>query len=261
MNIMVCIKQVPATSRVEVDERTGVLKRDGAAAKINPYDLYALEAALRLREETDGSVDVITMGPPQAKTALLEALHIGADAGYLLTDRRFAGSDVLATARALSAGILACGRYDLILCGKQTTDGDTAQVGPELAELLGIEHASYVQRLTADSQAVVAEINTGEGMLVQRIPFPCLLTVEKDINTPRLPSYRRSLTMDEHRLAVRTLDDLSVDDPRLYGLLGSPTQVERIFPPEAQTGRVCWTGAAEQIAEQAYTLLAARKFI
>ena len=136
MKILVCIKQVPGTSNVEVDPVTGVLKRDGIETKMNPYDLYALELALSLRQQKGGQVHVISMGPLQAKSVLAEAIYMGADAGYLVSDRQFAGADVLATSYTISQGIKKAGDYDLIICGKQTTDGDTAQVGPEIAEFL-----------------------------------------------------------------------------------------------------------------------------
>lgn len=129
MNILVCIKQVPGTTKVEVDEKTGVLKRDGVESKMNTYDLYAIETALRIKEKLHGKVTVLTMGPPQASEIIKEAYMMGVDAGFLLTDRKFAGADVLATSYALSQGMKAIGNFDLIICGKQTTDGDTAQVG------------------------------------------------------------------------------------------------------------------------------------
>ena len=138
MNITVCIKQVPGSNKVEVDPVTGVLKRDGADSKMNPYDLYALETALQLKETYGGKVTVITMGPPSAEEVIKEAFSMGADEGYLMTDRKFAGADVLATAYTLSQGIRIAGDFDVIICGKQTTDGDTAQVGPEMSEYLDI---------------------------------------------------------------------------------------------------------------------------
>ena len=150
MNIFVCVKQVPATSHVQVDEQTGVLKRDGVASKMNPYDLYALETALRLRQAHGGKVAVGTMGPPQAQAVIREAYMMGADEGYVFSDRRLGGADVLATSYTLSQAIRSVGDFDLILCGKQTTDGDTAQVGRAIAEHLGIPHAAWVSRLEAD---------------------------------------------------------------------------------------------------------------
>lgn len=144
MDILVCIKQVPGTSKVEVDPVTGVLKRDGIDSKMNPYDLFALETALRIRAEKGGTIKVISMGPPQASEVIKEAYMMGADEGTLLSDRKFAGADVLATSYTISQGIRKMGHVDLILCGKQTTDGDTAQVGPEMAEYLGMPHIANV---------------------------------------------------------------------------------------------------------------------
>ena len=157
MRILVCVKQVPATAHVTVDEKTGVLQREGVESKLNPYDLFALETALRLREEAGGTVTAITMGPPQAQAAIRETFWMGADEGYVLADRRLAGADVLATSYALSQGIAAIGAFDVILCGKQTTDGDTAQVGPALAEHLGLPHAAWVSRLERAEGGLIAD--------------------------------------------------------------------------------------------------------
>ena len=144
MKILVCIKQVPASSKVEVDPVTGVLKRNGVDSKMNPYDLYALETALRIREEKGGSISVVTMGPPQAQKVIQEAFSMGVDEGAILSDRKFGGADVLATSYTIAQGIKKMGQFDLILCGKQTTDGDTAQVGSEVAEWLGIPSVNNV---------------------------------------------------------------------------------------------------------------------
>ena len=144
MKILVCVKQVPGSNNVEVDPVTGVLKRSGIPSKINPYDLYGIETALSLTERFGGSVESITMGPPQAKTVIQETVCMGVRSGTVLTDRKFAGADVLATAYTLSQGIRKCGQFDLIICGKQTTDGDTAQVGAEVAEYLEIPNISNV---------------------------------------------------------------------------------------------------------------------
>lgn len=159
MNIFVCIKQVPGTNKVDIDPVTGTLKRGGVDSKMNPYDLYALETALRLRERCGGKVSVVSMGPPQAETVIREAYAMGADEGVLLSDRRFGGADVLATSYALSQGVRRLGEFDLLLCGKQTTDGDTAQVGPELAEWLGIPSVSNVRKI--DPQVLVGGLPRG----------------------------------------------------------------------------------------------------
>lgn len=262
MDIIVCIKQVPGTTRVDIDPETGVLQRDGIDAKMNPYDLYALETAFHLREKTGGSITVLSMGPPQAETIIREAYMMGADRGYLLTDRRFAGSDVLATSRTLAQGICAIGGYDLILCGKQTTDGDTAQVGPAIAEHLGIPHVTWVRAIEeVDDEGMVVEQNMEDSYEVVRLPFPCLISVEKDIYTPRLPSYRRKRkTVDwpVHRLS---LDELTDTDEAHYGITGSPTQVERVFAPEAFVEQVLWDGPPLENAECLCTMLAEQKYI
>lgn len=265
MNILVCIKQVPASSAVEVDPVTGVLKRDGVKTKINPYDLFALEEAFRIKKQLGGKVWVISMGPPQAEDALREALYMGADGACLLSDRRFAGADVLATSRTLAGGVRkleeSAGRFDIILCGKQTTDGDTAQTGPEMAELLGMPHACYVQNIEALDSGVKATAGYGGYLLVQQMKTPCLLTLEKDINTPRLPSYLRRKKMGGDSILRFSLDDFEDRDERRYGLAGSPTQVERIFAPEKKTGRQTLAGEPERVAADAFKLLAERKFI
>jgi len=152
MNILVCIKQVPGTAKVEIDPVTGVMRRDTADAKLNPYDLYAVEEALALAEATGGTVTALSMGPPQAREALLEAVYMGAGRAALVSDRRFAGSDVLATAYVLSQAASRLG-FDLIICGKQTTDGDTAQVGAEMAEFLDIPHAANVLSIRTGADA------------------------------------------------------------------------------------------------------------
>ena len=165
MNIIVCIKQVPGTAQVEIDEKTGVLKRDGVASKMNPFDLFAIESAMRLKEQYGGRVTALTMGPPQAEKVLREAFMMGVDDAVLLSDRRFGGADVLATSYTISQGIRKIGSYDLILCGKQTTDGDTAQVGAELAEFLGIPHLANVTKLM--------ELVEGKKQNVASLPADC----------------------------------------------------------------------------------------
>ena len=233
MDIFVCIKQVPATSKVEVDETTGVLRRAGVSSKMNPYDLFALETALRLREQHGGKVVVGTMGPPQAETIIREAYMMGADEGYVFSDRRLAGADVLATSYTLSQAIRSIGDFDLILCGKQTTDGDTAQVGPAIAEHMGIPHAAWVSKLTKQENGVVAEQQLQDVIETVLLPFPCLVTVEQDIHTPRLPSMKKRRLTKDRPITMFGLDAFMDTNPDHYGLTGSPTQVERIFPPQS----------------------------
>ena len=242
LEIFVCIKQVPATNKVEVDEETGVLKRNGVASKMNPYDLFALETALRLKQAHGGRVTVGTMGPPQAQSVIREAYWIGADDGYVFSDRRLGGADVLATSYTLSQAIRSIGDFDLILCGKQTTDGDTAQVGPAIAEYLGIPHAAWVSRLTLNGDGVDAEQQLQDVIETVHMPFPCLVTVEQDICMPRLPSLRIAREIGDRPVHIIGLDQFLDTDETHYGLAGSATSVERIFPPEHDTVREVWTG-------------------
>lgn len=257
MRILVCVKQVPGTSNVEVDPVTGVLKREGIESKLNPYDLFALEAALRIKEETESHITTLSMGPPSAKEALLETLCMGVDKSVLLTDRRFAGADVLATSYTLSQGIRHIGDFDLIICGKQTTDGDTAQVGPELAEFLGIPHSTNISEIIdIDKESITVKMNMETMVQVQKIPFPCLITVDKDIYTPRLPSLKKYIQLKkEPPIEVLTLEDFDDRDPQNYGLNGSPTQVERIFPPEVNTEKRLVEGQAEVLSDEILKVL------
>jgi electron transfer flavoprotein beta subunit len=259
MDIFVCIKQVPATSQVEVDEKTGVLRRDGVDSKMNPYDLYALETALKLKEAHGGRITVGTMGPPQAEAIIKEAYMMGVDEGYVFSDRRLAGADVLATSYALAQAIQAVGDFDLILCGKQTTDGDTAQVGPAIAEHLNIPHAAWVSGLCVREEGIEAEQQLGSVVETVFMPFPCLITVEQDIFTPRLPSLKRRKETTAKPVHIFGLERFMDQKEENYGLSGSPTQVERIFPPDNKVERVTISG--ERLTEQLYRQLAGWKFI
>ena len=240
---MTCIKQVPASSDVQVDPVTGVLIRDGNNTKMNPYDLYAIETALRIKEETNATVSTITMGPPQAKAVLRESLWMGCDDATIITDRKFGGADVVATAYTISQGIKKSGDFDLIICGKQTTDGDTAQVGPEVAEFLQIPHIAYVDKIIAiKEKSIVVSISMDQTIEEWEVNFPCLITVEKGIYTPRLPSYKRSLELKDMEIKELTFKDMNDQDESHYGLKGSPTQVEKMFPPTKNTEKVLWEG-------------------
>ncbi|MDQ0150260.1 electron transfer flavoprotein subunit beta/FixA family protein [Eubacterium multiforme] len=262
MNIFVCIKQVPGTSKVEVDPVTGVLKRDGVDTKMNPYDLYALETALEIKENEGGELKVISMGPPQAMEVIKEAYAMGADDGYLVSDRKFAGADVLATSYTLSQGIRKMGDFDIILCGKQTTDGDTAQVGPEMAEYLNIPHVANVRRIIeVKKDSIVVEMDMPNTVEIVDVKFPCLLTVEKDIFQPRLPSYKKKVATKDREIKVISLKDFEDKNEKKYGLNGSPTQVERIFPPEVNNDREMWEGESEELSDKMTSKLKELKFI
>ena len=262
MKILVCVKQVPGSSNVEVDPVTGVLKRSGIPSKCNPYDLYAIEAALSLAERFGGSVESLTMGPPQAGAVIKETVCMGAKGGTVLTDRKFAGADVLATAYTISQGIRKCGEFDLILCGKQTTDGDTAQVGAEVAEYLGIPNVSNVLSIE-DLKDGKLYLTAGldEKVVSMTVALPCLISVDGDINTPRLPSYKIRKTLTEEAVKFLTFADFDDQDPNHYGLSGSATQVERIFPPEKTTQKQTLTGGAEAQAQALHALLLDRKLL
>lgn len=262
MKILVCIKQVPGTSQVEIDETTGTLKRDGVAAKMNPFDLYALETALRIKEAHGAEITVLTMGPPQCEKVVREAFMMGVDKGVILSDRAFGGADVLMTSFTLSEGVRKTGPYDLIVCGKQTTDGDTAQVGAELAEWLKIPHVVNVKALgEVTDKDIALTVDLPDYEIEERIPFPCLMTVEKGIFEPRLPSYRKKLATADREITWLALGDLDDTDPKHYGLNGSPTQVKRIFPPESHVEHVILEGSPSEQATQLAELLAKKKFL
>ncbi|MDD4069320.1 MAG: electron transfer flavoprotein subunit beta/FixA family protein [Candidatus Izemoplasmatales bacterium] len=263
MNIITCIKQVPASSNVEVDPITGVLIRDGSNVKMNPFDLYALEFAFRIKELSDNSlISTITMGPPQAKKALLEALHMGADNAYLLSDRSFAGADCLATSYALSQMVRRIGKFDLIICGKQTTDGDTAQVGPEIAEFLKIPHVSYashITKMTDKSITVICHYDEYDEEI--ELDFPALITVDKADFAPRLPSFKRKKQFSDYQIKTFTLNDMEDKEKNNYGLNGSPTQVEEIFPPNKKKDSKLIKGDFKDLAEEFVEILTKNKFI
>jgi len=263
MNIIVCVKQVPSTTQVEVDPVTGVLKRDGVSGKLNPYDLFAIETAVKIKEEKENTVvKTISMGPPQAIPSLLETLYMGADEAYLLSDRKFAGADVHATSYALKSGVEKVGSFDLIVCGKQTTDGDTAQVGPEMAEMLGVEHVTNVLSVDSiDDNFVTVTINLDDCIQTQKMKLPCLITIEKDACTPRLPSYKRKKEIDKDCVKVITAGDIENLDENRLGLKGSPTQVERIFPPEKNSDKQMFCESGEDSAKKIVEILKSKKLV
>jgi electron transfer flavoprotein beta subunit len=233
MKIIVCIKQVPATQNVQIDPKTGSLMRWAATTKMNPFDLVALEAALQLKDRSSAEITVITMGPNAAKAVLTEALSMGADKGILISDKAFAGADVLATSHTLSYAIEALKiDYDLLLCGQQTTDGDTAQVGPSIAALLNIPHISYVRKLISNPNTFTVESIINDDRLIAEIKKPCLLTIDKDFAQARYPSYWKLIETINTPIQIITLADLKNPDTINHiGQAGSPTSVLKIYPP------------------------------
>ena len=262
MKILVCIKQVPGSNNVEVDPVTGVLKRSGVQSKMNPYDLYAIESALSLCEKFGGEVETITMGPPQAKEIIVEAICMGAKGGTVLSDRKFAGADVLATAYTLSQGIKKAGEFDIIICGKQTTDGDTAQVGAEVAEYLGLPNVSNVLSIYGVTDNEVSLTASLDNKTVDlKVKMPCVISVDGDINSPRLPSYKIKQTVTDDMVKFLSFDDFSDKNENNYGLKGSATQVERIFPPEKNADKQMLEGDSTSQAEQLFKIISDKKLI
>jgi len=254
MNIIVCIKQVPDTTNVRINPETNTLVREGVESIINPFDCYALEEGVRLKERFGGKVTALCMGPPQAESALREAISLGADEGILLSDRAFAGSDTLATSYALAQAIRKIGAYDVILCGKQAIDGDTAQVGPGVAVHLGLPQITYVRKIEAIEKGVLrAERMNEDGYDVIEAELPVLLTVVKEINEPRIASLKGKKAAKKAVITVWKAADIGAETTRV-GLEGSPTMVVEIFTPPPRAGGRMIHGepahvAAEAIAE------------
>ena len=251
MEIIVCIKQVPDTADVKINPETNTLIREGVKSIINPFDMYAIEEGIRLKEAHGGKVTVITMGPPQAETALREAIAMGVDDAILISDRAFAGSDTYATSYTLACAIDKIANYDVILCGKQASDGDTAQVGPGIATHLDIPQVTYVKKIVSiNNEKAVVERMTEEGYDVVETQLPCLFTVVKEINEPRMPSLRGKMKAKKAEITTWTSSDLDAD-PEKLGLKGSPTQVVKVFTPKRTGEHVMITGEVpEQIAEE-----------
>ncbi|MBU8901918.1 MAG: electron transfer flavoprotein subunit beta/FixA family protein [Victivallales bacterium] len=232
MRIAVCIKQVPETKSVKMDPETRTVIRQGVQAIINPLDLYAIEAALQLKEAYDAQITAVSMGPPQAVTALKEAVAMGVDEAVLISDRAFAGSDTWATSYILAEALKQLGEFDLILCGERATDGDTGQVGPEMAAALDLPVVTYVNHINEleDGKLKVSRL-VENGTQKLSMQLPGVLTVVKEIGEPRLPTFRGKLKAKEIELPGFDLESLKLDKS-LIGLKGSPTRVVKIFRPE-----------------------------
>ncbi len=232
MNIVVCLKQVPGTTKVEVNPQTNTLIRQGIENVINPFDTYALEEGVRLKERYGGKVTAISMGPPQAEEMLREAISVGADEAVLLSDSAFAGADTLATSYTLARAIDRLEQYELIICGRQTIDGDTGQVGPELAEMLEIPFVAYVSEIEeVNNEDMRVKRMIEEGHEVIATPLPVVISVVKEINVPRLPSLRGLSKAKSVVIPVWTSQELGVDK-NMIGLSGSATRVIKVFFPQ-----------------------------
>ncbi|MFC1926519.1 electron transfer flavoprotein subunit beta/FixA family protein [Chloroflexota bacterium] len=250
MNIVVCIKQVPGTTEIKIDPETNTLVREGVKSIVNPFDAYALEEAVRIRERCGGKVIAISMGPPQAEEALRETITLGADEAILLSDRAFAGSDTLATSYTLSKSIARISDYGLIICGRQTLDGDTGQVGPELAERLQIPFVAYVNKVEEISEGYLrVQRMVEEGYEVIETTLPAVITVVKEINVPRLPSLRGMAKAKSIEIPVWTAQEIGADEDRV-GSAGSPTWVVKVFFPKRESNSEMLQGSPEEQVEQ-----------
>jgi len=238
MNIVVCIKQVPETYDIGWDKKTGSLLRQGSSAILNPVDKHVIEAAIQLREGHGGFITAISMGPDQAEEALREALGMGVDRAILLSDRVFAGADTLATSYALSSAIKKVDRFDIIICGKESSDGVTGHVGPQVAELLNLPQLTNAMEITIRKNEVLIKQKTEDGYRLLKASFPVLITAEKNINQPRIPSMES--IMDAYRdktVDVWKGEDLN-NNTGQFGLKGSPTQSKNIYIRKLEKGTV-----------------------
>ena len=236
VNVIVCIKQVPDIEKVKFNHKTGRIDRSSAGATTNPFDLNALETAIKMKEKVGGTVTTISMGPPQAESTLKDALARGADRAILLTDKKFAGADTLATSYTLASAIKKLGCFDLIICGEKTVDGDTAQVGAEVAEHLDIPHVAYVDEVKdVTKDRIVVKSRLGRYYYLIELKFPGLITVTKDINVPRLPTLKDKLKARGAKIESWSVDHLTdVTYPNKFGISGSPTRVVKVYTPSAE---------------------------
>jgi len=260
MDVVVCIKQVPDTTEVKIDPKKGTLIREGVPTIINPDDKTAIEAALNLKEKHNAKITVLSMGPPQAEEALREALAMGADEAILLCDRKFAGSDTWATANALAAAIKKIGDYNLLLFGRQAIDGDTAQVGPQTAEALGLPQITYVQKLDIIENKVRVERELEDGHEIVESDMPVLLTVIKDMYNPRYPTLHGIHNAYGKEVKKLTSVDVGARDDEI-GLLSSPTNVKKVFSPPAKPQGTILKGSIKEIANELITKLKEKEII
>ncbi len=240
MKVAVLVKEVPATENVKMDEKTGTMIREGMDSELNPLDMYAVEEALRLKERLkDVTVSVISMGPPHAVNSVKEAISMGCDEGYLLSDRAFAGSDTLATAYALGRALEKLGPFDLVLTGERATDGETGQVGPSVATQLGMPVATYVSKvISLNSKFVRVQRSIEGGKETIEMEMPALLSVVKEINEPRIPNLSGKIKAKSQSIPKLSANEIEVD-PEKTGLTGSPTRVVKVFYPKvSRNGKV-----------------------
>lgn len=268
MNIIICIKQVPNTTDVKIDPETNTLIREGVESVINPFDTYAIEEGVRLKEKFGGKVTVISMGPPQAADALGEAISLGCDEAILISDKAFAGSDTWATSYSLAKAIGKIKDFHIIICGKQASDGDTAQVGPGISAHLDIPQVTYVKKIeeievqstedrvqrTEQRGYARVERMMEEGYEVIETPLPCVITVVKEINEPRLPSLKGKMKAKKIEIIKWNAKDIGCH-PANIGLEGSPTKVIKIFTPPPRKGGEILQGDTDEVTNKLVALL------
>lgn len=259
MNIVVCVKQVPDTTAVKIDPVKGTLIRDGVPSIINPEDKHALEAAIAIKEQVGGKVTVVSMGLPMAKTALREALCMGADEAILLTDRVLGGADTLATSKAL-AGVIRKLNYDIVFAGRQAIDGDTAQVGPEIAEHLNIPQVTYVQDVKVEGSKLIVKRALEDGHQVVEVNTPCLLTAIEELNQPRYMNVAKIFETSDEEIKIMTADDIDVDKAEL-GLKGSPTKVKKSMTKEVKGAGELVNKPAKEAAQYVLSKLKEKHYI
>jgi len=260
MNIIVCIKQVPDTTNVKIDPKTNTLIREGVKSIVNPFDENAIEEAVRLKEAHGGKVTVITMGPAQATEALKSAIAMGADEGILISDRAFAGADTWATSYTLSQAIKKIGTFDLVLFGKQAIDGDTAQVGPGVAEFLDIPQVTFAIKIDLDGNKIKVKRQLEESAEIVETTLPAAVTVIKQINEPRLPSLKGQMRAKKAEIQMWTAEAILADAENI-GLKGSPTQVVRIFTPPPRGNSEMLEGDIDEISVKLFNKLKEQKII
>jgi len=252
VHIVVCVKQVPDSREIRIDTKTGTLIREGVPSIMNPYDLHGLEAALRLKEQFGGRVTVVTMGPPMAAKVLKQAVGLGADEGVLVTDRKFSGADTLATSYVLAEAIkkiaATWGPVDMVICGKQTIDGDTGQVGPGIACRLNLQQLTYVEKIIAiEGRRIRVERHLEDGVELVETSLPVLITALKEMNTVRRASFPGMLKAARYQPVVWTVADFPDIDVQKIGLQGSATVVSRSWVPEVKKVNTTFVDSAEAL--------------
>ena len=254
MHTLVCVKQVPDTTEIKMDPKTNTLDRSSAPTIINPYDAHAVEEAVKIKKQFGGKVSIISMGPPQAQEVIKKCIEMGADEGYLLSDRAFAGSDTLSTSYILAMGIkkiMDKDPIDIVFCGKQAIDGDTAQVGPGIACRLGMPQLTYVEAIESfdlKRNVVVLHRKIDNGYEVVQSKLPCLITVEKDINELSFSPLTNMIKAARYKSVSWGINDFESDLSQL-GLKGSPTSVRRIFPPAQRAGGELLKGSEDEVVQ------------